>query len=573
MRFKNTKGKYQLYAVTGTHAISFAIDCADTDMKNLLGFTVEKEYKKGNDKMRVTVMGFKVFKERIANPVAGALYSSYDNPIQAFTWDDFTAYPDTEYTYYFTPLKGNPSNIERGTTSAIKVKTEPAWSAEDHNVFFNRGVASSQAYAVKFGNKAPSKIGEEAYKWLSRGLEEAIIAFIGNAKKGDTLYGCFYEFHYDEVLLALKSAAQRGVTVNIIYDAKDNEHYDKKAKKQVESFPKVENGKAIKRTKLNKEENVSLFPRETNKSYLSHNKFMVLEKSEAEKYVWTGSTNISEGGIFGQANVGHAIKSIEAAEKYLAYWKILQTDPEGKNLKKSTVEIQEDITLEDIPDGITCFFSPRSDSGMLEFYADLLDSAKHCGCITLAFGANEKFVTKLSDNNSESPLTFLLLEKDAPDISDYVYKSNVVKAVGSYIGNDELTKWVGETNTLGLKINKHVMYIHTKFLLRDPLSEVPVVVTGSANFSKAATETNDENMMVIKGNRRVADIYFTEFMRLFNHYYFRWIINKLSKAGTLADSPAFLDPSHQWTDKYKEGKYKRKRVELFTTMFGAAENP
>ena len=72
-----------------------------------------------------------------------------------------------------------------------------------------------------------------------------------------------------------------------------------------------------------------------------------------------------------------------------------------------------------------------------------------------------------------------------------------------------------------LMLNQHVSYIHSKFLLMDPLSKDPIVVTGSANFSKASTNDNDENMLIIRGDKRVADIYFTEFNRLFFHYYFR----------------------------------------------------
>ena len=52
-------------------------------------------------------------------------------------------------------------------------------------------------------------------------------------------------------------------------------------------------------------------------------------------------------------------------------------------------------------------------------------------------------------------------------------------------------------------------------MLMDPLSIDPIVVTGSANFSKVSTNDNDENMLVIRGDQRVADIYFTEFNRLF----------------------------------------------------------
>ena len=34
--------------------------------------------------------------------------------------------------------------------------------------------------------------------------------------------------------------------------------------------------------------------------------------------------------------------------------------------------------------------------------------------------------------------------------------------------------------------------------------------------------TNDENMLIISGNTRLADIYLTEFMRLFTHFRFRY---------------------------------------------------
>ena len=42
-----------------------------------------------------------------------------------------------------------------------------------------------------------------------------------------------------------------------------------------------------------------------------------------------------------------------------------------------------------------------------------------------------------------------------------------------------------------------MFYVHTKFMLIDPLSEDPVVITGSANFSKNSLVNNDENMLLI----------------------------------------------------------------------------
>jgi phosphatidylserine/phosphatidylglycerophosphate/cardiolipin synthase-like enzyme len=90
------------------------------------------------------------------------------------------------------------------------------------------------------------------------------------------------------------------------------------------------------------------------------------------------------------------------------------------------------------------------------------------------------------------------------------------------------------------------------------------VVTGSANFSKASTNDNDENMVIVRGNRRVADIYFTEFNRLFNHYYFRSIAERSSPAETLRALQLTEDAS--WLQKYLPGTLRSKRVACFTGM-------
>ena len=79
--------------------------------------------------------------------------------------------------------------------------------------------------------------------------------------------------------------------------------------------------------------------------------------------------------------------------------------------------------------------------------------------------------------------------------------------------------------------------------LIDPLGNEPILVAGSANFSKASSTDNDENMLVIRGNRRVAEIHLGEFMRLYNHYAFReWIAS--------GRAPADATPQHLRTDAW-----------------------
>jgi phosphatidylserine/phosphatidylglycerophosphate/cardiolipin synthase-like enzyme len=78
---------------------------------------------------------------------------------------------------------------------------------------------------------------------------------------------------------------------------------------------------------------------------------------------------------------------------------------------------------------------------------------------------------------------------------------------------DPVYRWARETTTGLLGLSTHVHYIHSKFMLVDPLGEEPIVITGSANFSAPSTDGNDENMIAIRGNYRAADIYFTVFNR------------------------------------------------------------
>ena len=113
-------------------------------------------------------------------------------------------------------------------------------------------------------------------------------------------------------------------------------------------------------------------------------------------------------------------------------------------------------------------------------------------------------------------------------------------------------------------LNTHVRYTHTKFMLVDALTDDPLVVSGSANFSENSVKYNDENMLVVRGDTRLADMYLREFMRLFNHHYFRYLVRKhgweLAGGGSLAE----LRPDDSWTERYFDpGKPSYKQRHLF----------
>jgi phosphatidylserine/phosphatidylglycerophosphate/cardiolipin synthase-like enzyme len=95
--------------------------------------------------------------------------------------------------------------------------------------------------------------------------------------------------------------------------------------------------------------------------------------------------------------------------------------------------------------------------------------------------------------------------------------------------------------------------IHTKLLVVDFTGDAPTVISGSHNLSKSASEGNDENYLIVRGDADVADCYGVELMRLYDHYRFRHAVRE---SGTATSRP--LAPDASWTDPYfEEGSLKQ----------------
>jgi phosphatidylserine/phosphatidylglycerophosphate/cardiolipin synthase-like enzyme len=541
MRARVVDDQLSVQAIAGTYVILLGINLEKPSRRRgLLGFAIERtDHTSGT---REWIPGFKTFESPEPQPTPATLTSTVTNPIQAFHWGDYAAQSGREYTYRVVPMYGRPGALTQGDGVEVRVKTESE-SAGKHAIYFNRGAAASQAYVRRFQNRKPDEVGDAAYRWLSRGLEEAMLRFIGKASgRGWGLRAAVYEFSYPPVLEALRNAARAGADVHIVYDCK-----------QGEGKPGAKNEAAIRAAGLHRRH---VTARKANNSFIAHNKFIVLLKGDQPVEVWTGSTNVTEGGIFGHSNVGHIVRDRRVAAAYLAYWDELRRDPNAQSLRRWNVAGSP------VPDGdgarpIGAVFSPRDGLEALQFYARLMDGATSSVFLTAAFGINKLLRKVLA--RDKPYLRYLLLEKedkddpDEPDIQVYKRDRENLVSVGSQLTPNILEQWVlerfREEELTGA--NKHVKYIHTKYMLVDPLGEHPIVVTGSANFSDASTLKNDENMLVIRDDPRVADVYLGEFMRLYSHYRFRWIADQLSrrerppKKAHLCEDDAWLAPYFQ----------------------------
>ena len=557
MRLRKNTGDLSVHAIVGTYVTLLGLDLPEGSsvLDGLLGFAVHRT--NHTDNKEGWLSGIKRFKRSGGEPNTSKLSSTREHPLQGFLWSDYAVKAGCDYTYKVVPMYGSPGNLVEGEGVSIRFSAEPESDAH-HSIYFNRGAAASQAYARKFKNRPPHRVkNPEAYPWLSRGLEEALVRFIERAEgDGYGLRAAVYEFQYDRVLDALKQASDRGADVQIVYDCKRGA-----------TKPGARNMKAVRNAGL--EEDGVTHKRCANNSYIAHNKFVVLMKDDRPVSVWTGSTNVTEGGIFGHSNLAHVVEDPDVAKKFLGYWKLLWDDTDAKKLRLWN-DRNTPVPRRSRPEqGVTPIFSPRGSLKALEYYADLMDRATEGVFFTAAFGVNPLLRRVLAKDKPY--LRYLLLERedkpdeDDPDIALYRRDNENLVAVGSHLTENVLERWVrtnfGQEELTGT--NKHVKYIHTKYMLIDPLGEDPIVITGSANFSNASTRNNDENMLIIRGDKRVADIYLGEFMRLYTHYRFRAFAAEARRLGR-PPKKLYLAEDNSWTEPYyDESRIKMKERLLF----------
>ena len=559
-------------AIAGLHVVTLAWDFVpgqEAKRDKLLGFAIERTQLAANGTVfeRFWLRGIKRFQNKDQGLPPGSPVPTSEHPVQSFQWGDYIADPKTTYRYRVVPVYGKPNLIELDDASSTTVEIttegeegkEQAGSGTRHDIYFNRGVAGSQAYARLFPDMKPdeTKPESEQMKWLSRGLYEALLAFIARASgPAFKLRAMLYEFHYAPVGEAFKKAAAAGADVKICYEA--------------QSYKDV-NEAMIAATAIG-----ALCQPQKSRGGVRHNKFIVLVHNDAPVAVWTGSTNISAGGIFGHSNVGHALWNRDIAQRYLDYWTRL-ADPNVKpsKLKEANLAVEPTPGPDDPPpaDRILTLYCLRDDEPpkppapekpnlqTLRWYAKRMAGAQRIMCMTFAFNFDPIFQTAL-DQPSDA-LRYLVFDKalETAVETEVTRTGNTVVAVGAKLEKGDLEEFLGEVLT-GFNKNQ---YIHDKFILIDPLGDDPTVVTGTANFSGPSQDSNDENMLVIRGNKRVADIYFGEFMRIFDHLYSRYVVEKLHAAGKLDPKSGYLkEKTEDWiTSHFKAGSPKEKRRRFF----------
>jgi phosphatidylserine/phosphatidylglycerophosphate/cardiolipin synthase-like enzyme len=521
-------------AYAGTTGVLLALNLSDDARRGLLGFAIERRAGREREWLR-GLLPFPWMRHR-----PGALIESSVAPIQRFRWSDYRVHPDRTYVYRVHPVYGSSRRPELESGPEVTVRTASSRRGR-HVIVFNRAAAASQAFSRKFpeveqaidaarrAREPLPPLPREALTWLSRGVDEQIARFIEEAPDGRfALDIAIYEYELDEIVAAVEAAHRRGVHVRVVYHARGPDDPQTQANERaLAGLPE-----SVKR------------PRFTTK--LCHHKFIVLSRIEdgvrRPRAVLCGSTNFTHNGVYRQANVVHVVRLPKVASGYLALFGVLWRGDTPRETRRYVDDANPLVPDESFSLG----FSPRSGRLDLETFVAAVDAARDdvlfCTTFNLydpleqaLLGAPHDAVLRLGLENRRSRITGFHRDRTA----DFSATAMLSQGLEGFL----------KESTKGQRGN---ILVHTKLIVIDFTSDAPTVISGSHNYSVAASEGNDENYFIVRGNTDVADCYGVELMRLYEHYRFRWAVKTGRPTGPPGRRGLLLAEDDSWTDRYFE---------------------
>jgi hypothetical protein len=523
-------------------------------------------------------------------------------PIQKFYWKDVYARLVGEQSGHFTfrykvvPLEGKPGALRPMSSLPILTTNEVTVSgvcSVSLTAIFNRGLISTQHVSQALDgdiskNKFLTMIKDPANqlrKDLAGDITGTLTGFVARAKKAGTIYAALYELTDVELVQALVDIGKKlNIVVANIVAKPDPGGSEEKA---------GENDPA--ETKL-KASAGSLLYRKPPSGHIVHNKFLIyVDSSNMPQAVLTGSCNWTDTGLCAQTNNSIVIEDQAVAGRYMAYWNKLKADEvgyeKGKPFQDAPLRTfnstSKNLRLDpdsDEPSTMTSYFSPntprqrsrtrgRTEACPVDMkdLSDRVMAAKNA-VLFLAFipgtpsivdfaaaaqKANKNLFVRGCVTSPDAAGNFYYdLKGTSPPKKQKGVKSSAAPQDARVIAAEALGKtippgWQKELLKAGFAIT------HDKIVVIDPFAEDCVVVTGSHNLGYQASYNNDENLLLIEGNKKLAMAYATHVLDVYDHFSWRWAENQ----NTTADANLKTTPD-AWLNWYFDAQGNIKTAQL-----------
>jgi len=274
-----------------------------------------------------------------------------------------------------------------------------------------------------------------------------------------------FEFNLTPVAEALIAAKQRGVDVRWVTDDESGLEADEEPGHGQFAMLQA----------------AGIEVRSDTRSALMHNKFWIFDG----QLVWTGSTNITENGIFKQDNNTIVIQSTDLAT---IYEREFQEMWDGKFGPRSPSTLDQQIAVVNGSRIVVVFTS--EDPALENAIVPIVNSAKQS-------------IRFLTFSFTDYPLADTMSQR----FNSGVDVAGVFETVGSETDAAELRTLM--CRNVPVKQDGNPGFLHHKVIVVDE----QIVITGSMNFSTNAEESNDENVIIVD-NAEIARLYLQEFERV-----------------------------------------------------------
>jgi phosphatidylserine/phosphatidylglycerophosphate/cardiolipin synthase-like enzyme len=378
--------------------------------------------------------------------------------------------PATVYYIKATSTNGSGSSI-----SAVVPMITASSSTGNIKVYFNNdNVDNSFAFP---GNDAIA---------LNQIIDDTLIAYINRAKYSiDIVIYNWININLSDITGAVNSAHARGVQVRVIGNGSTS-------------------NAGI--TSLNAGINKLLSP--TTSAYgIMHNKFVVIDAASTnanDPIVWTGSTNWTDQQINADINNVVIIQDQSLAKVYtMEFEEMWGSSTATPNLANSKFgPYKTDNTPHDLNIGgveMQSYFSPSDDVNTK--IIETINSADH------------EFNFAVMDlTRSDIANAIKLKYNSFPDTCSSGILDDTVGVTGAAV--PYFTMNSAMSNRLRIHLDTNIM--HSKYIIIDAgnASSDPTVLTGSHNWTNAADQLNDENILIIHDNN-IANKYYQNFAAVF----------------------------------------------------------
>jgi phosphatidylserine/phosphatidylglycerophosphate/cardiolipin synthase-like enzyme len=316
-------------------------------------------------------------------------------------------------------------------------------------------------------------------------------------------------------------------------------------------------------------------------SHIVHNKFLIyVDANDMPQAILTGSTNWTATGLCAQTNNALIVEDPQVAQRYMDYWNALKADQVAHqqtpksfqaaplrsfNSKSKVFQLDTKVPKgsDASPSTLTSYFSPNTPHSRskgksaneveptdMKDLEDRVLAAKHA-VLFLAFipgtPSITNFAAEAQRNNKDLFVRGCVTAPDAAGVFYYTLRGSSppkrqptvpgqpkpkkapvpqdprVIAADALSGSDVPDGWQAELLKAGFAIT------HDKIVVIDPFSDGCVVVTGSHNLGYQASYNNDENLLMIEGNRKLAMAYATHVLDVYDHFAWRWTVRQADK--------------------------------------------